>query len=153
MYTLHIMIINRNISNEVSYEEENLYQCHFCDENIDHYDIENHFVSIHKFKDARNNPKEKSNHVEAKLKSFEDGKLKFLSFMTNFESEKDALSLYYWIKSETLEVLKLFVQDDLKNCHEKALNNPKIVNDFPILDENIGPSRVQFVEENSYIHN
>ena len=141
------MITNRNLSKEASYDEENFYKCHFCEQNIDRYDIENHFVTIHKFKET----KEKSNHVEAKLKSFEDGKSKFLHFMTNFESEKDALSLYYWIKSETLEVLKLFVQDNLKNCNETALNNQEIVHEFPIVDDNISPERFQVVEDNNGI--
>ena len=96
-----------------------MYNCNFCDENIDRYYIENHFVTFHKFRGSDH--KQKSNNVEAKLKSFEDGKSKFLQLMNNFESEKDALSLYYWIKSDTLEVLKLFVQDDLKIGDETGL--------------------------------
>ena len=96
-----------------------MYNCNFCEENIDRYYIENHFVTFHKFRGSDH--KQKSNNVEAKLKSFEDGKSKFLQFMNNFESEKDALSLYYWIKRDSLEVLKLFVQDDLKIGDETGL--------------------------------
>ena len=114
-----------------------MYNCNFCEQNIDRYEIENHFVTFHKFRGTANNRKQKSNHLEAKMKSFEDGKSKFLQLMTNFESEKDALSLYYWIKSDTLEVLKLFVQDDLKNSNETDLNNEEMEHDFPILDEKI----------------
>ena len=93
---------------------ETLYKCYFCKEIIDRYNIEEHFKTIHMFKssdhicefcdeifDTQNDlikhadiHSEKS---ESKLNSFEEGKSKFLPFMTSFNSEDDAFRLLDWI--------------------------------------------------------
>ena len=129
---------------------ESLYKCYFCKENVDRYNIEEHFKTIHKFKsldhacefcdevfDTQNDlikhagvHSEKS---ESKLNSFEEGKSKFLPFMTSFTSEDDAFRLLDWI-NENLEDLRLFVKEDLKTWND--LENQDDENEALIEDQN-----------------
>ena len=78
--------------------------------------------------------------LDSKLNSFEEGKSKFLPFMTSFNSENDAFRLLDWI-NEHLEDLRLFIKEDLNSCddldkqdaeneaHTKDLNHTDLKND------------------------
>ena len=110
---------------------ESLYKCYFCKENIDRYNIEEHFKTIHMFKsldhicefcdevfDTQNDLIKHAHihHAEksgSKLNSFEEGKSKFLAFVTSFNSEDDSFMLLEWI-NESLEDLRMFIREDLK---------------------------------------
>ena len=115
--------------------DESLYKCCFCNQRINRYSIEEHFETIHMFKSLDyicefcNEIFETQNdlikHVgihdakksESKLNSFEEGKSKFLAFVTSFNSEKDSFMLLDWI-NESLEDLRLFIREDLKSCDD-----------------------------------
>ena len=123
---------------------EKMYRCHFCNLNIERYDIENHFDKFHKFRspsppehvcgfcedqvfNSKNDLLKHNKYVhdydeemqmysEARVETFEEGKSKFVQFMTNFNSEDDAFSLLNWIKNSlTLENLRLIFQYDERN--------------------------------------
>ena len=121
--------MNQNFTTD-SENEISLYNCYFCKQNIDRYEIEEHFATFHKFESfehicevcnkafgAQNNL---IKHIESvhnnakksgvKMNSFEDGKSKFLEFMTNFESENDALKLLDLIN----ENLEQFIEIELR---------------------------------------
>ena len=147
--------MNQNfISTTDSENEISLYKCYFCQQNIDRYEIEEHFATIHKFEsfehicevcdkafDTQTNLikhiENVHNHAKkqpglVKMTSFEDGKSKFLEFITNnFESENDALKLLDLI-NENLEELRLLIQENLKNHKDtknQATDNEATIDD------------------------
>ena len=112
---------------------KNFYKCYFCKENIDRYDIEEHFKTVHMFNsldhiceccdemfdtqnDLINHADIHADKLDSKLNSFEEGKSKFLPFMTSFICEDDAFRLLDWI-NENLEDLRLSIKEDLKSCN------------------------------------
>ena len=112
---------------------KNFYKCYFCKENIDRYDIEEHFKTVHMFNsldhiceccdemfdtqnDLINHADIHADKLDSKLNSFEEGKSKFLPFMTSFICEDDAFRLLDWI-NENLEDLRLSIKVDLKSCN------------------------------------
>ena len=44
-----VVLIMMNINHK---QENRLYKCHFCQENIDVYGIEKHFATFHKFRNS-----------------------------------------------------------------------------------------------------
>ena len=101
------------------------YKCHFCPRNIKLHNIDKHFKIFHKFghsdieyycefcdsqevfltrDDLLEHIYTDVQHMagktipESKMESLEEGKSKFLHLMSNFESQKDAIKLLFWIK-------------------------------------------------------
>ena len=112
---------------------QNFYKCYFCKENIDRCNIEEHFKTVHMFNsldyiceccdemfDTQNDLIKHvgihADKLDSKLNSFEEGKSKFLPFMTSFIYEDDAFRLLDWI-NENLEDLRLSIKEDLKSCN------------------------------------
>ena len=131
--------------------DESSYKCCFCNQRINRYSIEEHFETIHMFKSLDyicefcNEIFETQNdlikHVgihdakksESKLNSFEEGKSKFLAFITSFNSENDSFMLLDWI-NESFEDLRLFIREDLKPCDD--LDNQDAENEGLPEDQN-----------------
>ena len=162
-----------------------MYRCHFCNLNIERYDIENHFDKFHKFRspspehvcgfcedevfNSKNDLLKHNKYVhdydeemqmyfaEARVETFEEGKSKFVQFMTNFNSEDDAFSLLNWIKNSiTLENLRLIFQDDERNNSntdgntKMLLTNEEIESEFLNninVDEKENPSQQEAFEK------
>ena len=109
-------------------EEHRFYKCHFCQQNIDVYGIEKHFVTFHNFKNSFENEyicefcdddvdkievfnsqtdlldhiqithNSEEEKIQPEVDSLEEGKLKFLQWIVNFKSQEDVFNLLYWIK-------------------------------------------------------
>ena len=109
-----------------------VYQCQFCEENIDRNHKEDHYALCDKFESFVSDhicqfcdkifddnialrkhikrihtaePKD-SNDENVTLKSFEEAKVEILGKLKNFKSEDDQMKFLDWIRDEALEELK-----------------------------------------------
>ena len=164
----------QNHENESKLEEKSLYKCHYCKQKIDRNDIEIHLMIFHKiiiseneniceicdiFFDVSNDlldhiqtvhEGENPNEPE-ELESLEDGKSKFLKFIANFKSQKDARNFLYWIKFNDANLFLTTKQEienessirtgNFSNVKEKALE------EVEILDEDITNSFAQIFQD------
>ena len=125
-------------------EENNLYKCHFCHENIDVYGIEKHFATFHQF---RNSSKSEyicefcddfeefhsqtnlfhhiqNTHHLTKVVTLEEGKSRFLQLIVDFNSHEDIFNLLQWIKHNDMSTF--------------LANHPEIDNQFSTFEDKIG---------------
>ena len=99
-------------------EKNSLYKCHFCQQNIDVYDIEKHFAMFHKFRgsfeseyvcefcdDSEEFQSQmnlfyhiQNTHNLTKVVTLEEGKSRFLQLIVDFNSQEDIFNLLQWIK-------------------------------------------------------
>ena len=82
----------------ITEEKNNLYICHFCQQNIDLHDIEKHFTTFHKFRSSieREYVCEFCDDFEefnllTNVDTLEEGKLRFLQLILNFNSQFNLL--------------------------------------------------------------
>ena len=175
METNQILPINSNFE-----EKTNgfMYKCHFCKETIDGYNISNHFEKFHKFpspehicefcetdkvvgfqtkndllkhiQSDHNLIEENPNQSEVKVKNLEEGKSKFLQFVNNFDSDKDAFSLLHWIKyNDTKKFLtknKKF-QKSFLDISDDNLRQEPFEDDQILVEDNL--ETAEFEEKNS----
>ena len=131
--------------------KNSLYKCHFCQQNIDVYGIENHFATFHNFRNAVkseyvcefcddfeefHSQTNLFHHIQithnlinndkdeeiSKVDTLEEGKSKFLKFIVNFNSQEDVFNLLQWIK--------------LNDTNTFLTNNPEIENQLLVVEEN-----------------
>ena len=97
-------------------DKNSLYKCHFCQQNIDVYGIEQHFATFHKFRNSFESEyvcefcddfeefQSQTNlfhhiqnshnlineeEIRSNVDTLEEGKSRFLQLIVNFKSEKD----------------------------------------------------------------
>ena len=147
-----------NISQEFDnpIKKKDFYNCNFCPQNMELYEIEKHFKTFHKFRcsddeyycefcdsdEAFQTKDELLEHIhsiqhiaakaipEPRMESFDVGKLKFLNLMANFKSQKDAINLLFWIKCNDTET---FLEHQEIETNE-FLNRLQDENADPIFD-------------------
>ena len=147
-----------NISQEFDnpIKKKDFYNCHFCPQNMELYEIEKHFKTFHKFRcsddeyycefcdsdEAFQTKDELLEHIhsiqhiaakaipEPRMESFDVGKLKFLNLMANFKSQKDAINLLFWIKCNDTETF--LEQQEIET--DEFLNRLQDENADPIFD-------------------
>ena len=142
-----------------------MYKCHFCQESIDVYGIDNHFATFHKFRHSSeseyvcefcddfeefhsqtnlfhhiqnthnltNDIENQSEVTNSKVDTLEEGKLRFLQLIVDFNSQEDVFNLLQWIK--------------LNDANTFMTNHEKVNNQFLILEKNISTNTTEEDDE------
>ena len=141
------------------------YKCHFCKETIESYTISYHFENFHQFtspeyhcefcetdydiKFQTKNDLLKHIHLDhileeeetpiqsstEKVKNLEEGKSKFLQFISNFALDQDAFSLLHWIQYNDTQMFLNKNQTFPKSFLDDNLSQESFEDDFQILNE------------------